>query len=192
ARTLERAQRCDGRERNQPAEPPAYFRRRAVLKLRHQHLRRDVHPPADVGDEYRLAVSGDREVDAETEVVARPNALEGSIEDPFAGRDLQGRPLVLAAADEDVVDSPEGPVTADHDRGLGRERVPGVAGVHALPGVAIADARAAERLPPCPEARARGLGVSVEVGGDDYVPRSVGGQLVEEACRGDCLKLALV
>jgi hypothetical protein len=60
--------------------------------------------------------SENNEVDAQAEVVARPDAVDRLVEDPLARRDLQRRPLVLAAADEDVVDPPEGPVPSPGSR----------------------------------------------------------------------------
>src|SRR5438876_7258405 len=124
-------------------------------------------------------------------MVARPDAVDGLVEDPLAGGDLERRPAVLAAADEDVVEPPEGPVPVGDERILGRGGLAGLARMDALPRVAIADARAVQRLAARDEADVRGVGVGGEVARENDVDVSLADQLLEEAHRREGLQLAL-
>ena len=61
-----------------------------------------------------------------------------------------------------------------------------------LPGVAVGDARAAERLEPPQEADARRLRHGVEVAGEDDVAPPLGDELLDELRRRDRLQLTFV
>src|SRR5215216_2057202 len=114
----------------------------------------------------------DREVSYDAEVVARPHAFYRLVEDALAGRDVE-RWTIVAAADHYVVDPAaqlQWPVVAaGHQRVARRERVTGIHGVGAIPGVPVADARVTQGLQPVPEAHARSVGDCVEVTGQDHV-----------------------
>jgi hypothetical protein len=125
-------------------------------------------------------------------VVARPDSVDRLVENPLATRDLKRRSFVFAAAHEDVVDPPEGPVPADHDRVVRGEGVTRLARMRALPGVAIADTHALQGLPPGPEPRACGRGIGVQVGGENNVQAASAVEFVQEASGLDRLQLALV
>src|SRR5215203_6565092 len=113
------------------------------------------------------------EVCAETEVVACPDSVYRLVEDALASLYVQCGP-VGAAAHEDVVDPAPRlqlpvPVLRRHQRVLGGEAVAGLPGVGASPGVAVADAQAAQGLQTAPEAHAGCLRGGVEVAGQDHV-----------------------
>src|SRR5215203_7046873 len=99
----------------------------------------------------------DREVRYDAEVVARPQAVYRLVEDALAGGDIK-RGTMLAAADHYVVDPAaqlQRPVVGGHHQGVARrERVTGIQGVGAFPGVPVADARVTQGLQPSPEAHA--------------------------------------
>src|SRR5207248_7796335 len=72
-----------------------------------------------------------------------------------------------------------------------RERVAGLAGMRALPGVAIADADAVERLQAAQEADAGCVRRRVEVAGQDHVSVPFVDELLDPAGGRDRLELAL-
>jgi hypothetical protein len=84
------------------------------------------------------------EVRDNAEVVNRPHA-HGFVEDALAGGDIK-RGTVIFAAHHDVVDAAaqlEWHLATSHQRIPRRLRVAGLTGMRALPGVSVADARAA-------------------------------------------------
>src|SRR5438094_10230711 len=95
-----------------------------------------------------LSSSGNLEIRVDAEVIARPDAVHGVVEDPLARGDLECRPAVLPAADKNVVDPPKRPVPVGDERIVGREGLARLAGMHALPRVAVTDARAVQGLMP--------------------------------------------
>ena len=111
----------------------------------------------------------DREVGDEAEMVAGPYAIDRFVKDPFAGDDLKGRSTMFTAAHEDVVDPAKRPVPIGHE-GVGRrESVPWFARMHALPGIAVADAHLAQRLTARPEANTSCVGIGIEVPGQHHM-----------------------
>src|SRR6266540_4997300 len=58
----------------------------------------------------RSRSSGNSEVGHDSEMVARPDAIDRFVEDPRAGADLERRSPMLAASHEDVVEPAERPV----------------------------------------------------------------------------------
>src|SRR5215216_804383 len=138
----------------------------------------------------------DREVRYDAEVVARPHAVYRLVEDALAGGDIE-RGTMVAAADHCVVDPAaqlKRPVAAAGHQGVARrERVTGIDGVGALPGVPGADARVTQGLQPAPEAHASRVGGSVEVAGQDHVAYlPLAQQTLYEARGRHSLQLALV
>src|SRR5215203_3094293 len=138
------------------------------------------------------------EVCAETEVVACPDSVYRLVEDALASLYVQCGP-VGAAAHEDVVDPTPRlqlpvPVLRRHQRVLGGEAVAGLPGVGASPGVAVADAQAAQGLQTAPKAHACRLWGGVEVAGQDHVPEdgAILGDLLHEPPDDNRLQLALV
>jgi hypothetical protein len=83
------------------------------------------------------------EVRDDAEVVACPHTSYGFVEDALAGGDVE-RGTVIFAAHHDVVDAAgqlERHLATSHQRIPRRERVAGLTGMRALPGVSVADKR---------------------------------------------------
>jgi hypothetical protein len=113
-----------------------------------------------------------REVGDDAEVVTGPHAIYRLVEDTLAGSDVEGG-TVVAAPYHHVVEPAsqlQRPVVATvHQRIVRRERVAGVSGMNALPGVPLADALVTQGLQAAPETHAGRVGGGVEVSGQDHV-----------------------
>ncbi len=69
------------------------------------------NPPLSAKSRHpRSRSSGNSEVGHDSEMVARPDAIDRFVEDPRAGADLERRSPMLAASHEDVVEPAERPV----------------------------------------------------------------------------------
>src|SRR5215218_275690 len=156
--------------------------------------------PANTGGQSRGSPHGSLrrgscgEVGDHPEMVARPHAALGLVEEALAGDDVERGP-VLDAAHHDVVDPAAQlprPLAAGYERVSRRESVAGIFRVGALPGVPVTDARTVQRLAAGPEAHAGGVGGGVEVAGQDHmVHLSLLHQLFDEARGRHGLQLAL-
>jgi hypothetical protein len=112
--------------------------------------------------------SGKHQIGDQAEMIARPHAADRLGEGKLTGDDLERRLAAGATVDEDVIDLLKRPVPIVHGvqramRGVG---VPRLVGVGAVPGIAIADAEAIERLLPDQEANAGRIKLGVEVAGE--------------------------
>src|SRR5215208_611429 len=94
-----------------------------------------------------------RKVRDDTEVVARPDAVDLLIEGSSAVEDVQGRP-VHSAPNQDIINAApqlERHLTGGHQRVDRRKSVPRICGMCRLPGIPIGNAQPLEGLPSGPE-----------------------------------------
>jgi hypothetical protein len=129
-------------------------------------------------------------------VIAPPCAVHAFVEDAVARPDVQGGPVV-AATHHHVVDAPPQlqlpvPVLGGHEWVLGGEGVPRLPWMSGPPCIPVADAHAAQGLPPAQEAHARRVRGGVKVPGKHNVHLSSRGELLYGPCRDHRLQLALV
>jgi hypothetical protein len=122
-------------------------------------------------------------------VVARPDAIDGLVEDNLALGNLQGGAAVEAVPDQDVIESSEREVPVGHERVPGHEGLAGLTRMGRLPGVAVADARPLNRLAASPEPDTGRVRIVGEVAGDDDVAVEVWSERLDRS--GGLHRLAL-
>src|SRR5437588_4335350 len=125
-------------------------------------------------------------------MVACPHAVNRFVEDTCAGGDLEGGASVITTTYEDVVDPPERPVPISDKRIAGRECVARISGILALPGIPVADARAAQGLTARPEAHTGRLRIGIEVADQHHVQTAPASSLLHEPRGSHGLQFALM